>query len=45
VQVVAVNDQIAVKGHGADPLRFIRHKRTERHGQMVIIDKFFALEV
>jgi hypothetical protein len=45
VKVIAVNDQVPVKSHGADALGFVRHKRTKGHCQMVIIDKFFALEV
>jgi hypothetical protein len=45
MKIIAVNDQVPVKSHGADALGFVRDKRTERHCQMVIIDKFFALEV
>ena len=45
MQVIAVNDEVAVKGYGADPLALVRNKRAKRNGQMVIVDEFFALEV
>ena len=32
VQIVAVNDQVAVKGHGADPLGLVRYERAKRDG-------------
>ena len=45
MQIVAVNNQVAVKRDWADTLVFVRHKRTEGHSQMMVVDKFLALEI
>lgn len=45
MQVVAVNDQIAIKCDRTYPLIFMRHKRAKRHGQMMVVDKFLSLEI
>lgn len=44
VQIVAVNDEIAVERNGADAFGFVGHKRTEGHRKMVVVDELFALE-
>ena len=44
VQVVAVNDEIVVQPPLADALGGVRHQRPVRHGQMMVVDEFLALE-
>ena len=45
VQIVPVDDQIAIQRDRADPLRGVRHERPERHRKMMIVDEFLALEI
>jgi hypothetical protein len=44
VEVVTVNDEIAVERNGADAFGFVGHERAEGHRQMMVVDKLFALE-
>jgi len=44
VQVVTMDNHVAVKGDRADAFVFMGRERAEGHRQMVIIDKLFALK-
>ena len=44
VQIVALDDQIAVQIDRPYAFVGMRLKRAERHAQMVVVDKFLALE-
>lgn len=45
VQVVAVNDQVAVQRRLADPLLRVRFERSEGDSQMMVPDELLALEI
>jgi hypothetical protein len=45
MQVVAMDNEVAVQNRLANALVGIRQQRTEGHGQMVIVDEFFALKI
>ncbi len=45
MQIVAVNDEVAVKRDGANALFRVRLQRPKWHGQVVIVDKLLALEI
>ena len=45
VQIVPVHDQVAVKGNRTDSPACIGHQRAERHREVVVVDKFLALEI
>jgi hypothetical protein len=43
VEVIAVNDQIAVQPQIANPLVSVHHQPTEEHRQMMMIDNSLPL--
>lgn len=45
MQIVAVNDQVAIEGNRTNSLIIVRDQRTEWYGKVVVVDEFLPLEV
>ena len=45
MEIVALDDEIAIQGWLADGLVRVRQQRAIRHREMVVIDEFFAFKV
>ena len=45
MQIVTVNNQVAIERNGAYSLIFVQHKRAVGHSQMMVVDKFLTLEI
>lgn len=45
VQIVALDDQVAIQPRRTNALVRMRHQRAVWHGQVMVVDKFLALEM
>ena len=45
MQIVALDDQIAIEPGLSDPLVRVHFQRAKWHGKVMIIDEFLALEI